>query len=120
VFAMDLMGPCWTWTAAPLDGVTRIVARVGQVPFNFQIGDEVRKIHFAAPRTPDGELEVHADRCDGEVVARLPLAPAAKSDTVTALSATMPAMNGARDLCFRFAQPALQPLWALDRVELVR
>lgn len=120
VFAMDLMNPCWTWAAAPLDGVAKIVARVGQLPFNFQIGDDVEKIHFATPRTPAGELEVHADSCEGEILARLPLAAAAKSDTVTALSATMAPMTGPRDLCFRFAQPSLPPVWALDRVELVR
>ena len=120
VFAMDLMNPCWTWTAAPLEGAAKIVARVGQVPFNFQVGDEAKKIHFAAPRTPAGELEVHADTCEGEILARLPLAAAAKSATVTTLSATMPAMNGVRDLCLRFAQPRLEPLWALDRVELAR
>ena len=120
VFALDLMGPCWTWAAAPLDGAKRIVARVGQLPFNFQIGDDVNKIHFPAPRTAAGELEVHADNCEGEVLARLPLAAAARSDRVTTLSAPLPAMSGARDLCFRFAQPALEPLWALDRVELAR
>ena len=120
VFAMDLMNPCWTWSAAPLDGVTRITAQVGQLPFNFQIGDDVNKIRFPAPRTAAGELEVHADTCEGEVLARLPLAAAARSDRVTTLSAPLPAMKGARDLCFRFAQPSLQPVWALDRVELGR
>jgi hexosaminidase len=121
VFTLDIMAPCWIWPAAPLDGVVALRARVGQVPFNFQIGEDVKKIHFATPETPAGELEVHLDRCDGKVVARLPLAAAARSSAVTKLSdAPLPQVGEPHDLCLRFAQPSLEPLWALDSVELVR
>ncbi len=120
VFLVDIMNPCWIWRRARLDGVGAIEARVGQVPFNFQIGDDVTQIRFATPLTAQGELEVHAGTCDGELLARLPLAPAMRSQGVTTLpAAPIPARGGTHDLCLRFAQPRLDPLWVLDSVRLV-
>ena len=119
-FLVDIMNPCWIFRAARLDGVRAIEARVGQVPFNFQIGDDAAKIRFPRPHTPDGELEVRIDGCEGDLLARLPLAPAARSEAVTTLpAAPIGSHAGAHDLCMRFAQPGLDPLWVLDSVRLV-
>jgi hexosaminidase len=94
---------------------------VGQIPFNFQIGAAKDKIVFAAPQTPEGELEVHLDTCDGEVLARLPLAPAAAETATTTLPvARLAPRSGRHDLCLRFAQPTLEPVWTLDEFRLVR
>jgi hexosaminidase len=96
------------------------VAAVGQVPFNFQIGEDVRKIHFPTPVTPEGELEVHLDSCAGPIAARLPLAPATSSAAVTMLArAPLAAPPGIHGLCLRFAQHRLDPLWVIDSIELV-
>ena len=119
-FLVDILNPCWIFRGAKLDGVRAIEARVGQVPFNFQVGDAAAKIAFETPVSSGGELVVRADRCDGEVIARLPLAPAAASPGVTSLSlATIERLGGTRDLCLRFAQRALEPMWVIDRVQLV-
>jgi len=118
-FLVDILDPCWIFRGARLDGVARIAARVGQVPFNFQVGDAAARIHFDTPRTPSGELVVHRDTCDGEELARLPLASALSSDAVTALPAvSIPRTSGTHDLCLRFAQRALDPLWVIDRISL--
>ena len=37
------MNPCWTWPQAQLDGVTKLKVSVGQVPFNYQIGEDIAK-----------------------------------------------------------------------------
>jgi hexosaminidase len=93
---------------------------VGQVPFNFQIGDDAGKIRFPRPRTPEGELEVRIDGCEGGLLARIPLAPAAASEAVSTLPpARIEPQVGRHDLCLRFAQPGLDPLWVLDSVRLV-
>ena len=123
VFLMDINNPCWIFQNAELDAVTGVVAAVGQVPFNFQIGEDVKKITFAKPATAEGELEIHLDACDGEVIARLPLAPAVASNGVTVLPQTaLTARPGKHDLCLRFAQrfdqPAVDPIWALDWIQL--
>jgi hexosaminidase len=119
-FRVDIMNPCWLFRAARLDGVREIQARVGQVPFNFQIGDDVNQIHFPRPRTLEGELEVRRDNCEGTVLARIALEPAARSEAVTTLPPEPIAPQaGTHDLCLRFAQPGLDPLWVIDSVRLV-
>jgi hexosaminidase len=112
---VDIQNPCWIYRGVDFDRVHSAVAAVGQLPFNFQIGDEVKKIRFARPETREGELEIHLDGCDGALVARLPLAPAAPSPAVTVLPrvATAP-VTGRHDACLRFAQPTLEPMWVLD------
>jgi hexosaminidase len=117
-FLVDIQNPCWIFPGARLDRVRGIVASVGQVPFNFQIGEDVRKIKFPAGSRP--ELQVRLDRCDGRLVARLPLAPALASQAVTRLPpAALRARRGTHDLCLRFAQRGVDPLWVIDSIELV-
>ena len=119
VFLVDIMDPCWLFPESDLTHAASITAAVGQVPFNFQIGKDIEAIHLNPPRTPAGDLEVRLDRCDGAPIAVLPLAPAAGNDTVTVLpSAALPRQSGAHSLCFRFTQRTLDPLWAIDWVQL--
>jgi hypothetical protein len=119
-FGVDIMNPCWIFRGAELDGVKGVVAAVGQVPFNYQIGNDIHKIALARPQTAAGEFEVHLGKCDGELLARVPLAPAIASHAVTVLprAALRPA-RGRHDLCLRFAQHGLDPLWVIDWVQLV-
>jgi hexosaminidase len=119
VFLVDIMDPCWILPAADLTQAASLTAAVGQVPFNFQIGKDIEAIHLNPPRTAAGELEVRLDRCDGEPIAVLPLAPAGGNDAVTVLpAAALPRQSGAHSLCLRFAQRALDPLWTIDWVQL--
>jgi hexosaminidase len=118
-FLVDIMQPCWVFKEADLSSVSAIVAAVGQVPFNFQIGDAIKEIKLQQPATPAGELEVRVDGCGGERIAVLPLATAAGNHGVTKLPAAMfqPRM-GKHDLCFTFTQRGLDPMWVLHSVEL--
>ncbi len=118
---VDVMQPCWIWPAAPLDGATRIAATVGRIPYNFSFGNDPLPVHFAAPRTPAGELEVRSDRCDGSLIAVVPLAAAAGrpgDSEVTALFAAP--VSGTHDLCLTFTQAKADPIWVLDRLTLSR
>ncbi|MDZ4812815.1 MAG: family 20 glycosylhydrolase [Pseudomonadota bacterium] len=120
VFHLDIQNPCWIYEQANLDRVERIVAAVGDVPFNFQIGETVHKIILAKPETPNGELLVHLDRCDGPLIARIALPSNANQLAVTELAAaTITAAPGRHDLCFRFAQHGIDPMRTLDWVQLV-
>jgi hexosaminidase len=119
-FLVDIQNPCWIVPAADLGPGRAIVAAVGQVPFNFQIGEDVHKITFPTPSSAEGELVVRADNCEGKVLARLPLAPAAKSQAVTTLPrAALAGLEGKHDLCLRFAQRGVDPMWVIDSIELV-
>lgn len=119
-FLVDIMNPCWTWPGVDLTRGARLVADVGQFPFNFQIGKDRDAIVLAPPTTASGELEVRDTTCDGALLASLPLTPALDRDAVTRLPAVhLPPQADTRALCFRFTGHTIDPMWALDRVELV-
>jgi hexosaminidase len=119
IFLIDIQDPCWRLPGIDLSGASRLTAAVGQVPFNFQIGKDREAIHLNTPQTPAGELEVRLDGCDGAPLAVLPIAAAVGNDAVTVLpAAALPHLNGVHTLCLRFAQHGLDPLWAIDWLEL--
>ncbi|MCM8731219.1 family 20 glycosylhydrolase [Hephaestia sp. GCM10023244] len=115
---VDIMKPCWIWKDAPLDGATRITAEVGQMPFNFAIGDDIKHITHEAPATPAGEFKVRRDSCDGPVIATVPLTAALASAGVTTVSGSIAPQPGTHDLCLTFAQTGIDPYWVLDRLTL--
>jgi hexosaminidase len=118
-FNVDIVDPCWLWPDADLSRGPRLRAAVGQLPFNFQIGADERAIRRGDARSVDGELEIRVGGCDGEPVALVPLAPAASNPEPTVLPpVSIPARSGRNDLCLRFARPDIDPIWAIQWVEL--
>jgi hexosaminidase len=119
VFLIDIENPCWLLPNADLTGAKHLTAAVGQVPFNFEIGNDTEAIRLRPPRSAAGELEVRVDGCEGAPLAVLPLAPTADNDAVTVLpAAELPPLSGTHALCFTFTQRSLDPLWAIDWVQL--
>jgi hexosaminidase len=114
----DLMRPCWIWKNAPMDRITGVSAEVGQVPFNFSVGDALQHIVFDKPETPAGEMIARLDSCTGAIIARVPLAGAARSSGVSRIAGAIPAQSGRHDLCVRFSQATVEPMWMLDRLTL--
>jgi hexosaminidase len=133
VFNVDILDPCWIYERADLSRVTGISASVGQVPFNFQVGEDAKKISLHAPQSAEGELEVRLDSCEGERIAVLPLAVPGSAPRTPGASAQTAASNGvmalppakitpragAHDLCLRFTRRAIDPIWVIDSVQLV-
>ena len=120
VFVTDIFNPCWIFEKALMQGgVQRIAIDVGQVPFNFQVGKDVENIHFRPPATADGEFEVRAPGCGGERIAVLPLAPARMNPGITRLVAPITTHGGREDLCITYTATGVNPMWAVDRVELL-
>jgi hexosaminidase len=117
--AVDIMNPCWIDRSVDLSDGPSILAAVVALPFNFEIGADLPKIRIGGTRSAQGELEIHVDGCDTPVVAMLPLAVAADGGDSTALpTQRLPRFPGRHDLCLRFARPQLDPMWALDWVEI--
>jgi hexosaminidase len=119
IFLTDIFNPCWTFEKAPLSGVTQIALDIGQVPFNFQVGKDIEQIRFRAPATSAGEFEVRTGGCDGERVAVLPLAPAQANPGVTRLVAPIARREGEQNLCISYTATGVNPMWAIDAVELI-
>jgi hexosaminidase len=121
--ATDIMNPCWIYPNVDLSRAVEVSASVASIPFNYEIGTEAAAIKVGDARTPAGELEVHIDDCDSEVIARLPL-PRISVGTVAPLTlqqispAGHPRLSGRHNLCLRFARPYLDPMWALDWFEI--
>jgi hexosaminidase len=114
----DVMHPCWIWRGAPLDGMHRVTAQVGRMPFNFSIGEDIKKITYHPPSTPAGELEVRRDGCDGPVIGTLPLEPATHTSGDAEVSGPIAPQTGTADLCMTFTQKGVEPYWVLDRLTL--
>jgi hexosaminidase len=120
VFLIDIMNPCWIYPAVDLTHGATLQAAVGQVPFNYQIGDDVKKIELLPPVLPEGELDVFAGGCAGEKIASLSLAPAVAEQAVTMLPKIelQPRAGAPQDLCFRFTQREVDPMWAIQWIEV--
>jgi hexosaminidase len=118
VFAVDLMNPCWVWKGADLSTSLTLSARIGQVPFNFQIGADRQKIPLRPPATPAGELEVRIDGCAGQPIAAIPLGAAALGPGLGTAAGVLPRREGVHDLCLTFTARTVEPTLVLDQVTL--
>ena len=119
LFALDIMNPCWIYKDADLSRGARLTAAVGQLPFNFEIGADAQKIRVGDARSPEGDLEIRIDHCDGPPLVTQPLSPMPAGKLVNPLrEIALPARAGRHDVCLRFARPRLDPMWALDWVEI--
>ena len=109
-------GPGWMRAS---NGDDDVALKGGGGAFNFEIGADAQKIRVGDARTAEGELEVRVGGCDGPVVTAqpLPAMPAGKL-TNTLRAVALPAQPGRHDVCLRFARPKLDPMWALDWVEI--
>jgi hexosaminidase len=107
---------CWIYKGADLTGVMDVSVGVLKLPYVFS--NIIPLPPLDQPRTPYGEVEVHADTCAGPLVSLLPLKPAEGLDGVTSLHGSLQNLNGTHDLCLKVVRPATNPLWVLDWVQL--
>ncbi|HEX6636112.1 MAG TPA: family 20 glycosylhydrolase, partial [Steroidobacteraceae bacterium] len=118
VFLVNITNPCWIWKDADLSQVGSVRATVGQIPFNFQIGDDASGIPLHKPASTSGELEVRLDKCDGPPVASASLEPAVNNHGLTPLAPIPLEMEGKHDLCLLFTRASIDPIWVIGSVEL--
>jgi len=120
VFLVNITHPCWIWRDADLTSMRRLRATVGQIPFNFQIGADAKKIPLQKPEHVAGDFVVHVDGCDQKPAATVSLETAETHYGLTTLPPiSLGAATGKHDLCFEFARSSLDPLWVIGNLELV-
>jgi hexosaminidase len=119
VYRVDIENMCWQWKNAPLDGVKRIALTVGNLPWNFQLWTDNAKVVTRPKATPAGEFQVREDSCDGPLLATLPLAPAARTQGQTTLTADIPVTHGDHTLCVFATGDPRDGLWAIGKLELL-
>jgi len=115
-FMLDILNPCWIWKDVDLGAGARLSVTVGQLPFNFQLGNKLEPLPVKPPSRPEGELEVRFG-CKGPRLATVSLAPAAANPALTTLDVAVPP-RGRGDLCFTFASRTIDPMWALHSVRI--
>lgn len=118
MYTVDIFDACWIWPQAPLDGIARISAEVGNLPYNFQLWRDIKNVVVRKPANPDGELEIRLDSCDGAPWVTIPLTAAKANAGATVLGGELPQTTGRHDVCLRFTRPGPEVLWAIDRVRL--
>lgn len=119
VFLHNPANPCWIYEKADLGGIAHIQAEAGSLPYNHPASSAAQKIILRPQATPNGELEVHLDNCEGAKLADLPMPkPEPNIPLATVRSALVP-QTGVHDLCLIFTRASSDPYWALHTVELV-
>jgi hexosaminidase len=118
VYAVNVFDTCQLYPPTLMDGVGAIHVDAVRLERNFQLAHEQKLVVSRPHATPFGELVVRADRCDGPVLASLPLPDPARSPRRFALDATLPAQSGEHGLCLIYTAPTDGPLYALGRVSL--
>lgn len=118
VYAVNVFDTCQLLPATWMDGVGAIRVEAVRLPRNFALAHEQKLVVSRPHSTPFGELVVHADRCDGPVLASLPLPDPAHSARHFALKAALPAQQGEHALCLAYTAPIDGPLYAIGSVAL--
>jgi len=119
VYAINLFDSCQQYPAAPLDGIASIHVEVVRLQRNYALAHDITMVVSRPHRTPFGELAVHQDRCDGAVLATMPLPDPTHSARAFALDGTLPPRQGEHTLCLAFTAPTNGPLYAIGRVTLI-
>ena len=117
VFVVNYRNPCWIEKGAWLNGAAAITLQMQALPWVFEDGPQ-RTAVLPPVRTAYGEIEVHLDRCDGSMIALLPLPASTEGAEAATLHAALPALGGQHDLCIEVHRPKLDPLWALNWVQV--
>ena len=116
-YNVDLMNPCWIYPQVDFDGLQRIDVRAGALPYFFQLWHDADKVVTHTPGGAADELQLRLDRCDGAMLASVPLSDA-RTDSVT-LSVTAGEVRGRHDVCAYFATRGRDPLRLIDWIEPV-
>ncbi len=118
VYMVNVFDACQELPATWMDGVAGIRVDAARLPRNFALAHEQKLVISRPHATAFGELVVHADRCDGPVLATLPLPDPAHSARNFTLDAALPAQQGEHALCLIYTAPIDGPLYAIGRLTL--
>jgi hexosaminidase len=118
VFSVNVFDSCQLYPATRMDGVTAIHVDVVRLERNYALAHDAKLVVSRPHSTPFGELVAHQDRCDGKVLATLPLPNPDQAGRSFTLDASLPTQHGVHMLCLAFTAPIDGPLYALARVAL--
>ena len=103
-----------------MEDVTSFTASIGQLPFNFRLGNNRHKHHVLPAQTEWGELQVKLDHCNGPIVGNVTLPKDVKNHTLTDISGALEKTDGIHDLCLQFTAHTIDPFWVIDWFKVVK
>ncbi|MDH7637774.1 family 20 glycosylhydrolase [Sphingomonas oryzagri] len=92
--------PCWVERGVDLGTAKALDLSLVHLPYNERLGAQSPILELPKPRTPEGEIEVHADAIDGPLVASLPLAGFPAEAARHTLTTQLHGGSGRHDLYF--------------------
>jgi len=119
VYNVDVMNSCWTLPRVALDGVSAIVIDGAWLARNYGLAGDASKVVSRPARTPLGEFDIHLDRCDGPLLASLPLPAEALPGKTFRVEAGWSARMGTHDVCVLSTASIRGPLSAVGRVSFI-
>jgi hexosaminidase len=117
VSMVNVMNPCWVYRRLDLTGLKGFDIAVAPLPFNFQIGRDIKKIPLYPTASLAGQLEIRRDDCHGPVLAILTLPKTRGFKTIHAM---ITPSDGVHDICLNFVRRKVDPVWAIDWVQPLR
>ncbi|MBD8880127.1 family 20 glycosylhydrolase [Rhodanobacter sp. 7MK24] len=118
VYAVNIFDNCQMFPATLMDGVTAIHVDAVRLVRNYALAGDAKLVVERPHDTLFGELVVHADSCDGAVLARMPLPDPAHGPSKFKLDAKLAAPSGVHSLCMAYATPVNGPLYGVGHVSL--
>jgi hexosaminidase len=117
VYRVDIFDPCWIYPQVDLGAVRHVAVAAATLPYNFQLWKDAEKVVLHKPATAAGELQLHADNCDGDLLLAIPLAGAGAGNGTAKFEAALPRRHGRHDVCLVFTRATIDPMWAIDTVQ---
>jgi len=119
VYGINVFDTCQLYPATRLDGIGAIHVDAVRLERNYALAHDAKLVVSRPHSTPFGELVVHQDRCDGQVLATLPLPNPEQAARSFALDASLPVRHGEHMVCLIFTAPIDGPLYAIGRAALL-
>ena len=116
-YLINVFDNCRIYRAARLDGVGGLRVDVARLPRNYALAHDAKLVVEHKANTPQGELSVRLDTCQGKALATVPL-PAGGPSRFT-LRGAWAAQAGVHDLCLVFTSPIDGPLYGIGEASLL-
>jgi hexosaminidase len=115
VYAVEIGNACWIWPSVDVQGATRVAVTAEKLPWRY--GDEARGATVHGDRGAGDAIEVHANGCDGPLLATLPLGHGDSPGQVRREAALpAPLAADAHDVCVFATGDPRKGQWALGRL----
>jgi len=119
-FQVDIMNPCWKLAAVDLADVESIELTLGQVPYNFQLMDDIKTVVVHPALDSGAAISIHAGTCDSAAIGSVPIPLDNPTDELIVQTGNLDTTEMINtDLCFLSSTGVLDPVWVIHSGRLI-